>query len=98
MCIAESAAYLRHHLKLARRGNTLFADDTVARLHRVANGLPRALNNAAVARAYAQGLLLSRIQADSQQGREPGPLSFQVRSIFPSRFTGLARTCVNCQG
>jgi len=31
----------------------LFADDAIARLHRVANGLPRALNNAAVAALIA---------------------------------------------
>ncbi|HMK63661.1 MAG TPA: AAA family ATPase [Acidimicrobiales bacterium] len=48
MDIGESAAYLRHHLALAGREEPLFADDAVARLHRVANGLPRALNNAAV--------------------------------------------------
>ena len=53
MDIAESAAYLRHHLKLAGREDALFADDAIARLHRVANGLPRALNNAAVAALIA---------------------------------------------
>ncbi len=31
----------------------LFADDAVVRLHRVANGLPRALNNAATAALIA---------------------------------------------
>ena len=40
MDLAESAAYLRHHLKLAGRDDPLFADDAIARLHRVANGLP----------------------------------------------------------
>ena len=53
MDLAESAAYLRHHLKLAGREEPLFADDAVARLHRVANGLPRALNNAAAAALIA---------------------------------------------
>jgi type II secretory pathway predicted ATPase ExeA len=53
MDLAESAAYLRHHLKLAGRDEPLFADDAVARLHRVANGLPRALNNAATAALIA---------------------------------------------
>ena len=33
-------AYLRHHLALAGREEALFADDAIARLHRVANGLP----------------------------------------------------------
>ena len=40
MDLAESAAYLRHHLTLAGRDDPLFADDAIARLHRVANGLP----------------------------------------------------------
>ncbi len=31
----------------------LFADDAIARLHRVGNGLPRALNNAATAALIA---------------------------------------------
>ncbi|MGO9208179.1 MAG: ExeA family protein [Candidatus Limnocylindrales bacterium] len=53
MDIGESAAYLRHHLVLAGREEALFADDAVARLHRVANGLPRALNNAATAALIA---------------------------------------------
>src|SRR5262249_29977527 len=42
MDLAESAAYLKHHLALAGREEPLFADDAIARLHRVANGLPRA--------------------------------------------------------
>lgn len=53
MDIGESAAYLRHHMVLAGREDPLFADDAVARLHRVANGLPRALNNAATAALMA---------------------------------------------
>jgi type II secretory pathway predicted ATPase ExeA len=53
MDLAESAAYLRHHLALAGRREPLFADDAIARLHRVANGLPRALNNAATAALIA---------------------------------------------
>ena len=53
MDLAESAAYLKHHLALAGRGEPLFADDATARLHRVSNGLPRALNNAAIAALIA---------------------------------------------
>jgi hypothetical protein len=49
MDLAESAAYLRHHLTLVGRTDPLFADDAIARLHRVAGGLPRKLNNAATA-------------------------------------------------
>lgn len=53
MDLGESAAYLRHHLALVGRTDPLIADDAVARLHRVANGLPRALNNAAIAALMA---------------------------------------------
>ncbi len=53
MDLAESVSYLRHHLALAGRGDPLIADDAAARLHRYANGLPRALNNAATAALMA---------------------------------------------
>jgi len=53
MDLAESAAYLRHHLALVGRTDPLFADDAIARLHRVAGGLPRKLNNAATAALIA---------------------------------------------
>lgn len=53
MDLGESAAYLRHHLALVGRDDPLFADDAVARLHRVSGGLPRALNNAATAALIA---------------------------------------------
>ena len=53
MDLAESVAYLRHHLALVGRQEPLFADDAVARLQRVSGGLPRALNNAATAALIA---------------------------------------------
>jgi type II secretory pathway predicted ATPase ExeA len=53
MDLAESAAYLAHHLQLAGRTEPLFADDAIARLHRIAGGLPRKLNNAATAALIA---------------------------------------------
>ena len=53
MDLGESVAYLRHHLASPAASEPLFADDAVARLHRVANGLPRALNNAATAALIA---------------------------------------------
>jgi type II secretory pathway predicted ATPase ExeA len=53
MDLAETATYLRHHLSLAGRTEPLFTDDAIARLHRVANGLPRQVNNAAVAALIA---------------------------------------------
>ena len=60
MDLAESAAYLAHHLHLAGRTEPLFADDAIARLHRLAGGLPRKLNNAATAALIAAA-------ADSKQ-------------------------------
>ena len=51
--LIETAGYLRHHLELAGRTDPLFADDAIARLHRVANGLPRQINNAATAALVA---------------------------------------------
>jgi type II secretory pathway predicted ATPase ExeA len=53
MDLAESVTYLRHHLAVAGRADPLIADDAAARLHRYANGLPRALNNAATAALMA---------------------------------------------
>jgi type II secretory pathway predicted ATPase ExeA len=53
MDLAESAQYLRHHLALVSRTDPLFADDAIARLHKASLGLPRALNNAAVAALIA---------------------------------------------
>lgn len=53
MDLVESASYLRHHIALVGRDAPLFADDAIARLHRVSNGLPRALNNAATAALIA---------------------------------------------
>ena len=53
MDLGESAEYLRHQLVLAGRNDPLIADDAVARLHKASLGLPRALNNAAIAALIA---------------------------------------------
>ena len=41
--------YMQHHLALAGRSDTLFSDDAVALIHQVSRGLPRLVNNLAVA-------------------------------------------------
>jgi type II secretory pathway predicted ATPase ExeA len=54
----DTAEYLAHHLRLAGRSDTLFSDDAIARIHKAARGLPRAVNNLAVQAliaAYAAG-------------------------------------------
>ena len=53
MDLGESVTYLRHHLALAGRTDPLIADDACARLHKASGGLPRALNNAAIAALIA---------------------------------------------
>jgi type II secretory pathway predicted ATPase ExeA len=44
----ETGSYLRHHLALAGRSDTLFSDDAVALIHQTSRGYPRAANNLAV--------------------------------------------------
>ena len=44
----ETSSYLRHHLNLAGRSDTLFSDDAVALIHQTSRGYPRAVNNLAV--------------------------------------------------
>jgi type II secretory pathway predicted ATPase ExeA len=48
MDLAEAAQYRRHHLATVGRTDSLFADDAIARLHKVSLGQPRLLNNATI--------------------------------------------------
>jgi len=48
MDLAETLAYVRHHLGLAGRSDPLFSDDAVAVIHHASRGLPRAVNNLAL--------------------------------------------------
>jgi type II secretory pathway predicted ATPase ExeA len=48
MTAAETADYVKHHLALAGRSDTLFSDDATALIHQTSRGLPRAVNNLAV--------------------------------------------------
>jgi type II secretory pathway predicted ATPase ExeA len=54
----EASGYLRAHLSLAGRSDTLFSDDAVRAIHGQARGLPRAINRLAITAllaAYAAG-------------------------------------------
>ncbi len=54
----ETTDYLRHHIALAGRSDTLFSDDAATLIHTTARGLPRAVNNLAIQSliaAYADG-------------------------------------------
>jgi type II secretory pathway predicted ATPase ExeA len=44
----ETGSYLRHHLTLAGRSDTLFSDDATALIHQTSRGYPRAVNNLAI--------------------------------------------------
>jgi type II secretory pathway predicted ATPase ExeA len=48
MTSEETSGYLRHHLKLAGRSDTLFSDDAATLIHQTSRGYPRAVNNLAV--------------------------------------------------
>jgi type II secretory pathway predicted ATPase ExeA len=48
MTATETGSYLRHHLALAGRSDTLFSDDATALIHQTSRGYPRAVNNLAV--------------------------------------------------
>ncbi|HEY2960683.1 MAG TPA: AAA family ATPase [Actinomycetota bacterium] len=58
MTLEETASYLRHHLQLAGRSDTLFNDDAIALIHQTSRGIPRATNNLAthsLLAAFADG-------------------------------------------
>ena len=47
----ETHSYVQHHLALAGRSDTLFSDDAISLIHEASRGLPRLINNLAVALA-----------------------------------------------
>lgn len=53
MTSEETASYLRHHLTLAGRSDTLFSDDAITLIHTTSRGYPRAVNNLAIASLLA---------------------------------------------
>jgi len=50
---AETTSYIAHHLALAGRADTLFSDDAIGLIGEVSRGLPRQVNNLAVAALIA---------------------------------------------
>ena len=48
MTSEETSSYLRHHLGLAGRSDTLFSDDAITLIHQTSRGYPRAVNNLAI--------------------------------------------------
>ena len=63
---ANTADYIRHHLKFAGRSDTLFSDDAVTAIHQGSRGYPRAVNNLAVSSliaTYASGKAIVDLSA-----------------------------------
>ena len=48
MDLGETVSYVKHHLQLAGRTDTMFNDDAIALLHQTSRGIPRAVNNLAL--------------------------------------------------
>ena len=44
----ETASYIKHHLNLVGRSDTLFSDDATNLIHQTSRGYPRAINNLAL--------------------------------------------------
>jgi type II secretory pathway predicted ATPase ExeA len=53
MTSQETTSYLRHHLTLAGRTDTLFSDDAATLIQQASRGYPRAVNNIAIAALLA---------------------------------------------
>ncbi|MGH3094811.1 MAG: ExeA family protein [Streptosporangiales bacterium] len=53
MSPTDTGDYLRHHLALAGRSDTLFSDDATNLIHQTGRGIPRTVNNLAVAALLA---------------------------------------------
>jgi type II secretory pathway predicted ATPase ExeA len=49
----ETAGYIRHHLSLAGRSDTLVSDDAINLIHANSRGKPRAVNNLCLAALLA---------------------------------------------
>jgi type II secretory pathway predicted ATPase ExeA len=48
MSATETGDYIKHHLSLVGRSDTLFSDDATTLIHQTSRGYPRAVNNLAV--------------------------------------------------
>jgi len=51
--LEETVAYVKHHLAIAGRSDPLLSDDAITLIHHTSRGIPRAINNLAVAALIA---------------------------------------------
>jgi hypothetical protein len=85
MSAAETGDYLKHHLGLAGRSDTLFSDDAATLIHQTSRGYPRAVNNLAVhalTATYAAGQDVGD-RACARVMLEPQPIEAAVEGLGP---------------
>jgi type II secretory pathway predicted ATPase ExeA len=68
MTTHETGGYLRHHLELAGRSDTIYSDDAIALIHQTSRGYPRAVNNLAV-QALIAAFLNNKTIVDESSAR-----------------------------
>jgi type II secretory pathway predicted ATPase ExeA len=68
MTSEETSSYLRHHLDLAGRSDTLISDDAIALIHQTSRGYPRAVNNLAL-QALTAAFLDNKTIVDESSAR-----------------------------
>ena len=71
MTAEETGSYLRHHITLAGRSDTLFSDDAAALIHQTSRGYPRAVNNLAV-QALVAAFAADKAIVDESRARTAG--------------------------
>lgn len=75
----ETGSYLRHHLALAGRDDTIFSDDAVTLVHQTSRGYPRAVNNVALQALVAAFAAHKAIVDESSTRTAASPASTNVR-------------------
>ncbi len=84
MTSEENTSYLRHHLTLAGRSDTLFSDNATALIHQTSRGYPRAVNNLAL-QALVAAFAADKTIADENAGRIARARSCQLRQLRTAR-------------
>ena len=90
MTAEETGSYLRHHVTLAGRSDTLFSDDATALIHQTSRGYPRAVNNLALQ------ALVAAFGANGAGGSGYEPSGASPTRWMPSRSRRSWRPVIGC--
>ena len=71
MTAEKTASYIRRHLALAGRSDTLFSDDATSLIHQTGRGYPRAVNNLAIQALLAASAAGKAIAGESSPYAPP---------------------------